>query len=173
MCYLIKVVISESATYCLKPEKSSDSQTQSCNHPTDAAGSHTVRGIYAQHCKWATHSIPEKSDHASPLVTARGLELPLPKTEAAEGCASKFARPGWMEPWAIWSSGRWPWQVGLEWGDFWDSVQPKPFYESRSLCETNLHSWAPLPWCLKCLNLSGQYIVLKPWAPRPVNPNFL
>lgn len=39
-----------------------------------------------------------------------------------------------------------------------DSVQPKSFYESTSLCETNLHSWAPLLWCLKCLNLSGQYI---------------
>lgn len=97
MCYLIKVVITESTTYCLKPEKSSESQTQSCNHPTEAAGSHTVRGIHAQHCKWATHSIPEKSDHASPLVTAQGLELPLPKTKVAEGCASQDlqGQAGW------------------------------------------------------------------------------
>lgn len=75
-----------------------------------------MSGIYAQHCKWATHCIPEKSDDASPLVTAHDLELLLPKPEAAEGCASIFARPGWMEPWEIWPSGRWPctWQVGLE-----------------------------------------------------------
>lgn len=160
MCYLIKVVITESTTYYPKPGKSSESQTQGCNHPTDAAGSHSVRGIYAQHCKWATHYIPEKPHDASPLVTAQGLDLLLPKTKVAEGCASIFARPGWVKPWAIWSSGKCPctWQVGLERDDLQDSVQPKPFCESVILCETNLRSWAPLPWCLKCLDCSGQYI---------------
>lgn len=113
MCYLIKVVITESTAYYPKPGKSSESQTQGCNHPTDAAGSRAVRGISAQHCKWA---IPEKSDDAPPLVTAQCLEPLLPKTKVAEGCASIFARSDWMEPWAIWSRGKCSctWQVGLE-----------------------------------------------------------
>jgi len=51
----------------------------------------------------------------------------------------RCSRPGWMGPWAAWSSirygGWWPClqQEGLELDDPWHPFQPKPFYDSMTL----------------------------------------